>query len=164
MGRGLVTIFNGEGHGKSSAALGRAVLAAASGEKVFIIRFLKGKNLSNPAFFNRLEPEIKIFCFEKSVGSFAELSDQQKADEIANIRNGLNFAKKVIATGECDLLILDEILGLIDNDIITVEDLKNILLARDEDMSIILTGIHLPNEIAAVAGEVSRVEGVKIRP
>lgn len=164
MGRGLVTIFNGEGHGKSSAALGRAVLAAASGEKVFIIRFLKGKNLSNPAFFNRLEPEIKIFCFEKSVGSFAELSDQQKADEIANIRNGLNFAKKVIATGECDLLILDEILGLIDNDIITVEDLKNILLARDEDMSIILTGIHLPDEIAAVAGEVSRVEGVKIRP
>ncbi len=164
MGRGLVTIFNGEGHGKSSAALGRAVLAAASGEKVFIIRFLKGKNLSNPAFFNRLEPEIKIFCFEKSVGSFAELSDQQKADEIANIRNGLNFAKKVIATGECDLLILDEILGLIDNDIITVEDLKNILLARDEDMSIILTGIHLPDEIATVAGEVSRVEGVKIRP
>lgn len=163
MGRGLVTIFNGEGHGKSSAALGRAVLAAASGERVFIIRFLKGKELANPAFFNRLEPEIKIFCFEKSVGSFVELSDQQKADEIANIRNGLNFAKKVIATCECDLLILDEILGLIDNDIITVEDLRNILMARDEDMSIILTGIHLDDRIAALAGEVSRLEGVKMK-
>ena len=163
MGRGLVTIFNGEGHGKSSAALGRAVLASASGERVFIIRFLKGKELANPAFFNRLEPEIKIFCFEKSVGSFAELSDQQKADEIANIRNGLNFAKKVIATCECDLLILDEILGLIDNDIITVEDLRNILMARDEDMSIILTGIHLDDRIAALAGEVSRLEGVKMK-
>ena len=163
MGRGLVTIFNGEGHGKSSAALGRAVLAAASGERVFIIRFLKGKELANTAFFNRLEPEIKIFCFEKSVGSFAELSDQQKADEIANIRNGLNFAKKVIATCECDLLILDEILGLIDNDIITVEDLRNILMARDEDMSIILTGIHLDDRIAALAGEVSRLEGVKMK-
>ena len=163
MGRGLVTIFNGEGHGKSSAALGRAVLAAASGERDFIIRFLTGKELANPAFFNRLELEIKIFCFEKSVGSFAELSDQQKADEIANIRNGLNFAKKVIATCECDLLILDEILGLIDNDIITVEDLKNILMARDEDMSIILTGIHLDDRIAALAGEVSRLEGVKMK-
>ena len=163
MGCGLVTIFNGAGHGKSSAALGRAVLAAASGEKVFIIRFLKGKELANPAFFNRLEPEIKIFCFEKSVGSFADLSEEKKSEEIANIRNGLNFARKVIATGECDMLILDEILGLIDNGIITVEDLKNILMARDEDMSIILTGIHLDGEIAALAGEVSEVAGVKMR-
>lgn len=163
MGQGLVTIFNGEGHGKSSAALGRAVLAAASGERVFIIRFLKGKDLSNPAFFNRLEPEIKIFCFEKSVGSFADLTEQKKSEEIANIKNGLNFARKVIATGECDLLILDEILGLIDNDIITVDDLKTILMAKDDDMSIILTGIHLDDEIAALAGEISRVEGVKMR-
>lgn len=163
MGRGLVTIFNGAGHGKSSSALGRAVLAAASGEKVFIVRFLKGKELANPAFFNRLEPEIKIFCFEKSVGSFADLSEEKKSEEIANIRNGLNFARKVIATGECDLLILDEILGLIDNEIITVEDLKNILMARDEDMSIILTGIHLDESIAALAGEVSEIEGVKMR-
>ncbi len=155
---------SGEGHGKSSAALGRAVLAAASGEKVFIIRFLKGKDLSNPAFFNRLEPEIKIFCFEKSAGSFADLTEQKKSEEIANIKNGLNFAKKVIATGECDLLILDEILGLIDNDIITASDLKTILEAKDDDMSIILTGIHLDDEIAALAGEISRVEGVKIRP
>ena len=138
-------------------------MAAASGEKVFIIRFLKGKELANPAFFNRLEPEIKIFCFEKSVGSFADLSEEKKSEEIANIRNGLNFARKVIATGECDLLILDEILGLIDNGIITVEDLKNILMARDEDMSIILTGIHLDGEIAALAGEVSEVAGVKMR-
>ena len=138
-------------------------MAAASGEKVFIIRFLKGKELANPAFFNRLEPEIKIFCFEKSVGSFADLSEEKKSEEIANIRNGLNFARKVIATGECDLLILDEILGLIENGIITVEDLKNILMARDEDMSIILTGIHLDGEIAALAGEVSEVAGVKMR-
>ena len=163
MGQGLITIFNGEGHGKSSAALGRAVLAAASGEKVFIIRFLKGKDLSNPAFFNRLEPEIKIFCFEKSAGSFADLPEQKKSEEIANIKNGLNFAKKVIATGECDLLILDEILGLIDNDIITAADLKTILEAKDDEMSLILTGIHLDDEIAALAGEISKVEGVKMR-
>ena len=28
-----------------------------------------------------------------------------------NIRNGLNFAKKVLVTSECDVLILDEISG-----------------------------------------------------
>ena len=35
-----------------------------------------------------------------------------------NIRNGFNFAKKVVATGECDMLILDEVLGIIDQNII----------------------------------------------
>ena len=49
---------------------------------------------------------------EKSDGNYAELSEEQKADEIMNIRNGLNFAKKVLCTGGCDLLILDEVLRL----------------------------------------------------
>ena len=31
-----------------------------------------------------------------------------------NIRNGLNYAKKVLTTEECDLLVLDEALGLVD--------------------------------------------------
>ena len=30
------------------------------------------------------------------------------------MKNGLNFAKKVLATGECDVLILDEALGLVE--------------------------------------------------
>ena len=75
----------------------------------------------------RLEPEIKIFRFEKSDLNFAELSEEKKTEEIINIKNGINFAKKVLSTGECDLLILDELLGLIDNSIITVEDLKKII-------------------------------------
>ena len=62
-----------------------------------------------------------MFRFEKSDSNFVELSNEQKADEIINIRNGLNFAKKVLCTGSCDLLILDEVLRLIDNGKITLK-------------------------------------------
>ena len=62
----------------------------------------------------RLEPEIKIFRFEKSDEDYVNLSEERKTEEWQNIRNGLNFAKKVLYTGECSLLILDEVLGLID--------------------------------------------------
>ena len=113
--------------GKSPAALGKAVMAAAAGERVVIIQFLKGRGLQDTEFIRRLEPEIKIFRFEKSETDFVALSEDKKQEEIVNIKNGLNFAKKVLTTGECDLLILDEVLGLIDNEIITVEDLKNLL-------------------------------------
>ena len=161
MKQGLVHIYSGDGHGKSPAALGKAVMTAASGKSVVIIQFLKGKGVADPAFLSRLEPEIKIFRFEKADLDYAELTQEKKAEENFNIKNGINFAKKVLAAGECDLLILDEILGLIDNGIITVEELKNLLDARDEDTSVILTGIFANEEICMLADEVSRIETVK---
>ena len=163
MRQGIVHIYSGDGHGKSPAALGEAVMMAALGKSVMIIQFLKGKGHADSEFLGRLEPEIKIFRFEKSDLNFAELSEEKKTEEIINIKNGINFAKKVLSTGECDLLILDELLGLIDNSIITVEDLKNLLEARDEETDVILTGISLNDEISLLADEISRIETVKIK-
>lgn len=163
MKQGQIYIYSGDGHGKSPAALGKAVMMAAAGKSVVIIQFLKEKGLGDSAFLNRLEPEIKIFRFEKSDMNFFELPQEKQNEEIINIKNGINFAKKVLATGECDLLILDEVLGLVDNGIITVEDLKNLLDARDEETDIIMTGIFLNDEICMLADEVSKIETLKFK-
>lgn len=157
MADGLVYIYAGDGRGKSPAAIGRAVQAAVAGKNVVIIQFLKGRGLEDSDFLRRMEPEIKLFRFEKSDENFEQLPEDRKQEEISNIRNGMNFARKVLVTGECDLLILDEVLGLIEKEIITVEDLKNILACR-EDTSVILTGIKLNDEICSLADEVSRIE------
>lgn len=154
----MIQIYSGEGHGKSPAALGRAVQTACEGEYVVIIQFLKGRGLAESEFVKRLEPEIKIFRFEKAEEDFSKLSDERKAEACGNIRNGLNFAKKVMNTGECSLLILDEVLGLIDNGIITVEELKTLLAAKPEEMDIIMTGITLNDEVCALADQVTKVE------
>lgn len=162
MGKGMIHIYTGDGRGKSPAAIGRAVQAAAAGSQVVIIQFLKGKGLGDTEFVRRLEPEIKLFRFEKSDENYEELPEEKKAEEIMNIRNGINFAKKVLSTGECNLLILDEVLGLLDKHIIEVEDLKN-LLAQREDTDIILTGISLNDEVCILADEVSKIETLKFR-
>lgn len=163
MKQGMIHIYTGDGHGKSPAALGCAVQAAANGNHVVIIQFLKGRGLSDTAFLQRLEPEIKIFRFEKSDTNFCELSEEKKVEEVINIKNGLNFARKVLSTGECKMLIMDEVLGLVDNGIITVDDLRSILQARDEETEIILTGIAMNDEICMLADEVSRIETVKYK-
>lgn len=162
MKEGTIYIYSGDGHGKSPAAFGRAVSMACQVKNVVIIQFLKGRGLEDSEFLRRLEPEIKLFRFEKSDSNFVELSNEQKADEIINIRNGLNFAKKVLCTGGCDLLILDEVLRLIDNGIITVEELKKMLEMRsDEAMDIIMTGAALNDEVFVLADEVTKLETVK---
>ena len=162
MERGIVHIYSGDGRGKSPAALGRAVQAAAAGEQVVIIQFLKGKGLEDTEFVRRLEPEIKLFRFEKSDEFYEELPEEKKAEEDMNIRNGMNFAKKVLSTGECNLLILDEVLGLIEKNIISVEDVENLLNQRGET-DVILTGISLNDEICSLADEVSKIETLKFK-
>ena len=91
-----------------------------------------------------------------------EKEEEKKQEEIQNIRNGIGFAKKVLTTGECDLLILDEVLGLVEKDIITEDDLKALLECRG-DTDVILTGITLNDEICVLADEVSKIETVKFK-
>ncbi len=112
-------------------------------------------------YARRLEPEIKLFRFEKSDVDFASLPKQKQEEEVQNIRNGLNYAKKVLNTGECDMLILDEVLGLIDIGIVTVEDLKNVLAARSGETDVMMTGVPIGSEICELADYVTEIRTIK---
>lgn len=158
MEKGMIYIYSGDGHGKSPAALGKALQKACDGENVVIICFLKKRGISESEFVRRLEPEIKIFRFEKSDADFMQLSEESKTEEIVNIKNGLNFAKKVMNTGECSLLILDEVLELVDNGIISVEELETLLLCKPDDMDVIMTGVAINEKVYKLADEVTKVE------
>ena len=79
---GKIQIFTGEGRGKTPAALGEALMAAALGKQVVIIQFLKGRGLQESLYQRRLEPEIKLFRFEKSDCDFFALSEEKRKEEI----------------------------------------------------------------------------------
>ena len=77
MDKGKITVFSGDGKGKTAAALGIALDAAADGKTVVVIQFLKGKGLAEAEFCKRMEPEIKIFRFEKSDVDFDDRPSHQ---------------------------------------------------------------------------------------
>ena len=70
-----------------------------------------------------------------------------------SMKNGLGFAKKVLATGECDVLVLDEILGLLEYGIAGLADIRALLDEASDDTEIIFTGIRLCPEIREWADE-----------
>jgi len=163
MDKGLVQAYYGMGRGKTSLALGRAIHSASTGNSVIIIQFLQEKDINQINFVKRLEPEIKLFRFEKSEASFKELSDEAKLEELQNIRNGLNFAKKVLTTKECNVLILDGLLGLFDHQMIRPEELDILIESKSEDTEIIFTGSHIKKQMFGFLDEIVRLETIKSR-
>lgn len=157
MSKGVIQIYYGEGHGKSTAAIGNGIRVASEGKSVILIQFLKGKNENELAFLNRLEPEIKVFRFAKSDESFEELSESAKQEESINLRNGFNYGKKVVATGACDMLILDEVLGIMDEKVIRPEELKELFEAKPEEMTLVCTGRVLDDSIREYADEIYNI-------
>jgi len=162
MSAGKIEIICGNGSGKTALALGRGVQALARQKAVIVIQFLKGSQKQEDLdVIARLEPEMKVFRFEKSNCYFEDLSEEEKREERLNILNGLNYAKKVLPTWECDLLILDEVLGILDQGILSEEDLKAILDCRGS-VDVILTGKVLPAETGRIADRIDRIEHVQV--
>lgn len=157
MSSGVVQIYYGDGHGKSTAALGNAIHAASEGKNVIVIQFLKGKMEKELEFLQRLEPEIKFFRFSKSDAPFDELGEDEKKEESINLKNGFNYGKKVVSTGACDMIIFDEILGLLDHKVITIEDIRSMMECRPEEMDIIFTGRILQGGVREFADEIYNI-------
>lgn len=153
----IVQVLYGTGKGKTSAAIGQAIRAASLGQRVTMIQFLKGKDAEVFNYLEKLEPDIRLFRFEKSEETYDKLLESQKKEERKNLINAFNFAKKVIDTRECDVLILDEILGLIDLDILSAEDIINLIEFKEDYDRLILTGRLLPEKIAEHADVISRI-------
>ena len=65
---------------------------------MFIIHYLKGRMEEEAQFMKKLEPEIKVFQFEKTDACYEDLSAEEKKEASLNIKNGVNFARKVLLT------------------------------------------------------------------
>lgn len=108
-----------------------------------------------------MEPDIRLFRFEKKDKYYEDLSDEEKQEENLNIRNGLNFARKVLLTEECEMLILDEILGAMEYGIVSEEEVMALIEVKDDETELIMTGNVVSQKLKDAADRVVSLEVVK---
>ena len=94
--------------------------------------------------------------------TLTEYLPEEREEAVINIRNGLNFARKVLATGECNLLILDEVLEVVNKNIISVDDLRSLVDTR-MDTDIIITGSEMNVEVCKFADKISEIGNMQFR-
>jgi len=159
--KGLVQIYTGNGKGKTTAALGQAFRAVGNGLRVYMVQFLKSDNTGELKSVEKLYPDFRIFRFEKPRGFFWTLNESQKAELKEEIQNAFEFCKKAARSKECDILIMDEIIGVLNNKLLSVEDIVNFIKEKPENMEFILTGRNVPPELIEIADLVTEMKEIK---
>lgn len=157
----IVQIYYGNGKGKTTAAMGQSIRAASKGLRTIVIQFLKGKDSQEFSYLKKLEPDIKLFRFEKAEEYYGDLLPEEQEEERKNIINGFNFARKVLNAGECDMLVLDEVLGLVDLGIITIDDIIGLINLKEDYFKLVMTGLNMPPELEKYADMISLIEQKK---
>jgi cob(I)alamin adenosyltransferase len=157
--KGLVHIYFGDGKGKTSSAIGLGIRALGSGLNVCMIQFLKSWGTGEIETLKKLEPEFKVVRLESKKGFINELNDKQKEILAAEIQTELLYAEEL--SEKCDVLILDEVLGVLENKLISIEQLKKFIINKPLNLELILTGRILPSELVSLADYISEVKNVK---
>ena len=158
---GMIQVYTGNGKGKTTAALGQGLRAVGNNNKVYMVQFLKSFNTSELETLKKLEPNFKVFRFEKQRDFIWNLSNDEIEEVKIEIKGAFNFVEEVIHNRQCDMLILDEIMGVLKHQFINIHELIKVLMEKPDNMEIILTGRDAPTEIVEIANYVSSVDCVK---
>ena len=165
MRKGQISIYYGTGKGKTSVAVGLGLRAIGEELRVVMIQFLDYYNSKETGILQKLEPDFRIFRFEKSRKEEAlleaETNEALKKEMSAEIRNAFNFAKKIVDTGECEMLMLDGILECVEKGYLQEAEVEELLEKRPENMDLILTGAMLPAGIAEKAEAIYQIKPEK---
>ncbi|MFY9484269.1 MAG: cob(I)yrinic acid a,c-diamide adenosyltransferase [Patescibacteria group bacterium] len=158
----MLIIFYGKGKGKTSAALGVALRAAGWGKKVAIFQFVKGswatgERLSIPKY---LKPHVTIEALGK--GFVGILDDKlAKQEHVTAAQAGLKKVAAAIKANKHNIIVLDEIIGAIHDQLITLDQVVTLLRKTPKKTDVILTGHYEIPKLIAMADMVSEVRKVK---
>ena len=148
MRKGNIYLYYGEGRGKTTLAIGQGMRALGEELSVVMVQFLDYNHNKEYIPLKRLEPEFRAFRFEKQRECYKESDRTEVTNEI---RLAYNFSKKIIETGESDMLILDGITDAVEEGFISDSDVAELLKKRNEGMDIIVTGCRKYDMIADCA-------------
>ena len=150
MAEGLIHLYCGDGKGKTTAALGLAVRFAGTGKKVFIVQFFKTMDSSELVSLKHI-PEIEICRNSIDFSFFENMSDSQLEAVTEENNRNLALALDKMNSGLCDMLVLDEIVGCYNYNLIDKKAVDLLLKEKRPDMELVLTGIYPPESFISAA-------------
>jgi cob(I)alamin adenosyltransferase len=157
--RGLVLVNTGDGKGKTTAALGVVLRMLGRGKRVCVIQFLKheGGNWGEVRAAKAFDGLDWIKTGDGFTWTSKDIDETQ-----ARALHGWQIAQEKIASGDYDLVLLDEFtypmhFGWVD----TAEVIDWLRANKPEQMHLIVTGRSAPDLLVEYADTVTEMTKVK---
>lgn len=150
-------VNTGNGKGKTTAAFGQALRVAGHGGRVAVVQFIKGKWPTGEAeAVKMLRGAVELH----RVGSgFTWKSDPGEAAAAA--RRGWELARRLMASGDYDLVVLDELTYPVNYGMIPAGEVVRALEERPASLQVVVTGRDAPAELVEIADIVTEMREVR---
>ena len=158
---GLVIVYTGKGKGKTTAALGMVLRAIGHDYKVCMIQFIKGSwHYGEMSSSKRLEPEFELTAIGKGfVGIIDDKTPKEVHQKIA--KEAITVAKEKINSQKYNIVILDEINYAVNLGLVDVNDVLDLIKFKPQDVTLVLTGNHVKQEVIDTADLVTEMREIK---
>lgn len=161
LNEGFVQIYTGNGKGKTTAAIGQGIRAYGNGLKVIMVQFLKSGRTGELNTVDELGENFEIFRFEKRRGFVWTLTEEEKEEVKKEVKVAYNFIIDILENSKCDMLIIDEVMGVLKNEFLSVEEVIELIDKKPKNVELIMTGRNVPKEIVDRANLVTEMKEIK---
>ena len=154
--KGYIHVYTGNGKGKTTAAFGLAIRVLCAGGSVFIGQFVKNMKY-NETKIEHLFNNVRIQQFGR--GFFIEKKPAQ--EDIDAAYAGLESCKQILASGEYNLVVLDELTIALYYELLSIEEVLTAISRRHSGTELVITGRYAPAELIDIADLVTEMREVK---
>lgn len=156
----LTHIYTGDGKGKTTAAVGLSIRCAGSGGEVLFTQFLKDNKSSELSLLQKIENITVILC-DETFGFYSRMEEETKKRAKVVYHNYLQTIIEKVRQQEYVMLVLDEIIGAYNYNLIDRKLLLEFLQGKPDGLEVVMTGRNPHKELVELADYVSEIVKVK---
>ncbi len=156
--RGVSILLTGNGKGKSSSAFGMVMRALGYGQKVAVVQFIKGVQLSGEEIYIRDQcPQVSFY----QMATGFTWNTQDRTSDIEAAERTWAQALPHLRDPDIDLLILDELTYMLAYDYLNEDEVLAAITGRPIEQSIVVTGRGGGAALRDAMDTVSEVKDIK---
>jgi cob(I)alamin adenosyltransferase len=156
--RGVAILLTGNGKGKSSSAFGMVMRALGYEQKVGVVQFIKGAQLSGEEIYLR-EHCPRVTLYQMGTGFTWDTQDRQA--DIAAARRTWQEAEAMLRDPGYDLVVLDELTYMLAYDYLPRDVVLAAISDRPREQSVVVTGRGGGKALREIMDTVSEVHEIK---
>jgi len=156
--RGVSILLTGNGKGKSSSAFGMVIRALGYGQKVGIVQFIKGAQLSGEELYVREHcPQVSFY----QMGTGFTWNTQDREADIAAAEATWAYVEPLLTDTSYDLVVLDELTYMLAYKYLDEDTVLNAIKNSPLEQSVVVTGRGGGSALQEIMDTVSEVKDIK---